>query len=670
MRWDGDPAQIEAMIVPRPLRYTSIFLYALLSCVVLNNPRMCFAQETDDSAVSDSVIMMMDSLAADTVNLSSTQSAAQAEDTSVMLPRFYDFNRPGPVAMLAQEVSITGNDERIYYSLRDAISQLTSFYTLRYGPIGQTYGITYLGLPPYLLRICPDRIGSYLYYSFPPAGISDHRLVGIELGDRVIVNEDDPVSGAARISVEREPYDESGAYSEAQIMKGDFSYSNTDVIFKQKPANRLGWGFRMGLENSGGYISSTGKNRENFYVHLDYKLNHQWQMSSNLQFMKVDDTLSQRLRWNNVTTVAERSLSNLSLVVQNEDSLGSLKRLEVRRQEFAEKVRSRNFYLGQRHDLYGLLGDYRHHVGHNAVFASADLEFRRITFDPGYDYYTRFRGRAGIDAFQNRPLSLSISGNYLYDWSDEHCVGGSVRLRCTARDSVSAYLRADMVFIPPTDMARFLNSEGFDFNGDGEDEYVQSGDRDLSPTRLRSVSGGLVYMYGQSSLDGYAKAMELNDLIIWEADEGDRGGYYQAAAVDGLLYSATGSAQTTLFNLLTLNASYTYSRITESGSEKDLSLMPRHNLHGSISWQQKVPKLQIQAFPIIEAEYHSIMPGNYANPSGIDRYLLVHGRIALRVKKFTFHYSMENILNTEYETVSGYPLKRRVWWGIRWIFFD
>jgi outer membrane cobalamin receptor len=235
---------------------------------------------------------------------------------------------------------------------------------------------------------------------------------------------------------------------------------------------------------------------------------------------------------------------------------------------------------------------------------------------------------------------------------------------------LSAFISGDVSNVPPTDIARFLKPAGFDFNGDGTPEYNHGGDRSLEPSGISSVSGAVRLGRQRYNLTMTGRICRITDMIIWQHYEGAMGGLYQSEARDTDLYALTVHGEASPFGQLAVSSDYTYARLTDRHTEDNLSLMPRHNLYGVISWKQHISGLRLDMFPSLEAEYHSESYRSHFNTVDLEPYLLMHGRFSVKIKSFTFYYTMENIFNKTYETVYGYPSFRSVWWGIRWIFVN
>ncbi len=615
-----------------------------------------------DIYTPDSLSSVRDSLA----RLIFTDSA----ETIVEYPDFYDEQIEAIASPSRRGIRITGNQDRMHFTLRDAVRPITSFYALKFGPPGQSYSLTYLGLPPYMYYREPDHAGAYDVYQFPPVGLPDMRLFSLEQGDLLVVDTDDPMTGTASIEARTAAFNDETAYSEAQIFKGDYLYANTDVIFKQNTSERLGWGFRIGIEKSDGYISSSAKARENYNVGVRYKLNSRWQLGSNLRFMSVDDRLAQLGRWRSVIAEGDRSLSGLTVLAMKRDSTRCALNVSAWWQKFEEKIRSSRFFLWQLHEQSGAKVSIKRAIGAHALFFRPQIVYSHVTFDHGYDYYTRVIADGGIDLRTGRDLSCLISGNYLFDWGSASRVGGTLRTTYDLKSRATVYASGTVKHIPPSDMARFLKPKGADFNLDGFPEYNHGGDPTLKPTMLAVASGGITLRREHWSIAANGKAGRITDMVIWQAYDGSQGGLYQSEAVDADLYTGSLDADVLLFDRISLKSSYTYARIEQTDLENNLSVMPRHNAYGSISLRQHIKRLRLNLVPSIEAEYHSENFRSYANPEKLNGYLLVHGKFSVRIKSFNFYYTMENILNKTHQTVYYYPSNRRVWWGIRWIFLN
>ena len=612
----------------------------------------------------------------DNIPLPDTQTVSDSTMIEVELPVVYpDFYETNPLPFdsftgVRHEIDLSGSRRRIYYSLSDALRPMASFYSLKLGPFGQSYGITYLGLPSYLCSISPNPGGSYDVYQFPPTGTYDLRLVGLERFDKLLVEVDNPVTSTASVSAYNDAYNEKNALSEVSTHWGDFSYSNTNVLFKQNVDRRFGWGFTVGIEKSDGYRTFSRKERENYNLDLHYKLTPRWQLNSHIRFMNADDQLSQLGRLETFTSTREDRFRGAEIFAVSGDSIGGCKELFISWQQFQEKIRASTLFLRQRHDSFRFGGKIVKDMGAHRLFVIPHVAFNRATFDPGYEDYMRINVHGGVNLFQDRRISWLLTGRYLFDYGDRSRIGGGARMNFEATEKLSSWVSGDVANIAPADMARFLKSRNFDLNRDGTIEYNHGGDPSLKPTTMSSVSGGFEFGSESYNLTTFGKAARISDMVIWQSYEDSQCGRYQSEAHDADLYALCASGLASFLGSIDVKTSYTYTRLLEKDTDNNLSLMPRHNLYGSISWKQHVRKLRLEFFPSIEAEYHSENLHSYLNPVNLGAYYLLHGKLSVRIKGFTFYYTMENIFNSTHRTVFGYPSNRAVWWGFRWIFIN
>ena len=599
-------------------------------------------------------------------------SAAVEAELSVQYPAFYE-REPRTFeafAGMSRSIDLSGSNRRMYHSLRDALRPMTSFYALRFGPHGQDYGATYLGLPPYLYSISPDHAGSYHTYRFSPSGLNDLRLFSIEQGDALSVELDSPFSPTASVSAYSGSPNQKDAITELSVFKGDYSFANTDVRFKQLVSDRFGWDFDVGIEKSDGYMAASAKERENYNLNLHYKLTPKWQLSSRIRFMTADDQLAQSDLWSGVSATRDDFFRSVELEAISSDSANNTSSGFLSYQTFEEKTRSNRFYLWQKHDALRTGVNIVRNRGNMQLYASSRLLYNRVTFDYDDDYYTRVNADGGLGLFPERKVSCFLIARYLYDWGDVSRLGAGARVSLRATEGLSAFISGDIANVPPTDMARFLKPSGFDFNMDGTPEYNHGGDRSLEPSRISSISGAVQLHGDKHGLVATGRISRINDMVIWQRYEGAMGGLYQSEAHDADLRALTVHGEATPFGQLAVSSDYTYARLSRRDSEGNLSLMPRHNLYGTISWKQHIGSLRLDVFPSLEAEYHSENHRSHFNTADLEPYLLMHGRFSVKIKSFTFYYTMENILNKTYETVYGYPAFRSVWWGFRWIFIN
>jgi hypothetical protein len=599
-------------------------------------------------------------------------SAIVEAEPPVQYPAFYDREPHGIEAFtgMNRTIDLSGSTTRMYYSLRDALRPLTSFYALRFGPYGQDYGVTYLGLPPYLYSISPDHAGSYHTYRLSPSGLNDLRLFSIEQGDALIVELDSPFSPMASVSMYSSPPNQEDAITELSVFKGDYSFANTDVRFKQLVSDRFGWDFDVGIEKSNGYMTKSAKERENYNLNLHYKLTPKWQISSRIRFLTTDDQMAQSGLWSGISASRDDFFRSIELEAITRDSADNVSNGFISYQTFEEKIRSSRFNLWQKHDALRTGVDIVRNTGSLQLHATSRLLYNRMTFDYGYDYYTRINADGGLGIFPERKVSFFLIARYLYDWGDVSRFGAGARVSLRATESLSAYISGDISNVPPTDMARFLKPSGYDINGDGAPEYNHGGDRDLEPATVATVSGSAKLDRDKYSLVATGRISRITDMVIWQRYEGVMGGLYQSEAHDADLHALTVHGSVSPFGQLTVSSDYTYARLSDRNGESNLSLMPRHNLYGSITWKQHIGSLRLDVFPSLEAEYHSGNLRSHFNTADLEPYLVMHGGFSVKIKSFTFYYTMENIFNKTYETVDGYPSFRSVWWGFRWIFLN
>ncbi len=577
---------------------------------------------------------------------------------------------PDKFAGVAHSIKLGGSNSRMYRSVGDALRPITSFYSLEFGPFGQEYGVTFLGLPPYMCKLSPDPAGSYQTYRFPPAGLTDLRLVGLEQGEELLVKLNDPLRPTASVTLCSTPQNEPDAETEVSVFKGGHSFANTDVRFGQLVSQRFGWDFNVGIEKNDGDLLSSAKRRENYSLNLHYKLTPKWQLSSRIRFLRYDDEVAQFGRWSGLADTRDGFLRVIELDALSADSNADFSRAFVSYQTYEEKVRGRNLYIAQQHGSLSGGADFVRNIRSSAVYILPRLVFNRVTFEPGYDYYTRVSIDGGVDLFAESSVACLLIGRYLYDWGDASRLGYGARVRFDVRDDLSAIVSGDVFHVPPTDMARFLKPQGFDADRGGIPEYNHGGDRTLQPTEVQSVSGSFEFERNGCELAVVAKAGRIDDMVIWQRHEGAVGGLYQAEECDAELTALIASSDVSPLKNLEIVSGYTFARLLRTDDRTDVSLMPRHNLYASIGLKQHIGSLQLDVFPNIEAEYHSTSYSNQFKGADLDGYVAVHGRFCVKIKSFTFYYSMENVFNRQYRTVDGYDSYRRVWWGFRWIFIN
>lgn len=645
-------------------RITNSIISALVLAICLSTP--CLGQSVE----ADSARQVTDSMT--TEDFAVPPDSTEIMEPSVEYPEFFT-DTPDPNSEFASsyhEINLAGNGRRIYYSLGDALKSKTAFYNLKYGPLGQVWGITYLGLPPYMFSLSPDHAGSYFTYRFPPSGMRDQRLFSLEQGEKLILEQNSLSSPLAAISVYSNPPDDRVPETELSVFKGDYSFANTDVRFRQLVNDRFGWDFNIGVEQSSGYILNSGKRRENYGLNLHFKLTPEWQTRARVRFMRTDDSLAYLGTWSGFEADRNDYFRGVEVNAVRQGSNGNRIGGSVSYQTAIEKIRSRKFNLTQEHHSVKLGADLIRRIDRFDLFATSRFIFNRVEFGPGYDYYSRLNLDGGIRFDSEKPVSYLIVGRYLYDWGGVSRLGGGARVSIRSDYGLRVGASADLADIPPSDMARFLQPQGFDLNEDGAQEYNHDGDRGLEPTTISSISGSFGFERGRFKLDLLGRVGRIVDMVIWQSYEGARGGLYRPETRDADLSALTAGATVIPLAGASLTADYTYSKLMSRQNDERLSLMPRHNVYAILAWKMHIEKLRLDLFPGIEAEYHSTNYKSNLNSIDLEDYFLLHGRIAVKIKTFTFYYTMENIFNKTHETVHGYPSFRTVWWGFRWTFFN
>jgi len=561
--------------LPRNSLSSNVVFGTLVTLLAVSLFAPCsYCQTTDDDSLD--VARMLES-PFDSVLME--DSLALPAELPTIYPDFYDCN-PMTTTIFAgctDIVELAGNQPQMYFSLRDALRESTQFYRLTFGPMGQSYGMTFLGLPPYLLRLSPDLAGLYQLYEFPITGMSDLRLFSLEQGDVLIIDTDDPRSGTASLTTYRRPHNANEAYADLSIYKGDYSYSSTDVIFKQRPGNRFGWGFNVGVEGTNGYLSNSKKDRENYAVDLHYKLTPAWQLNAEVRYLNIDDNLAHLERWESITAERDDAYRSLTVDAVSADSSENYVRAYAQYQTFEEKVRSRLLLLRQKIDNHRFGCELVRPVRQHTAFLESRLAFNRVTLEPGYDYYTRMKLLGGIHLFPEGRISWLLSGNYLYDWGDASRVGGTAGMILRSIDSMTLRTSVGISHIPPTDMARFLKPWGLEIAGDDPSLYYHNGDRSLKPTLVATASAEIKYSFNRYDLTAAGRACRIDDMVVWQAYEGEIGSLYQSEARNANLYALTGTCGVGFLGSAKLKSSYTYSRIDDRNSDGNLSLMPRRS---------------------------------------------------------------------------------------------
>jgi len=562
-------------------------------------------------------------------------------------------------------IHLGGQQTRTYSSLCDVVKCDMRFYSLRQGPNGQRYSISYLGLPAYMLDISPEVPGQYEAMRVPPLGLTDLRLYGLEKTDEILIVPNPAFGGFSKIAGYEQAPNYDVPYTEVSIFRGDYSFSNALIKFRQPASRRLSWGASIGVERSNGYLTGSEKERQNYALDFSYKLLPDWQILFKSAYQNVNDEVIGLGLEQYTTGKRDLTLQDITISAIRQDTTGNRNRIDAYYRSFDDKFRASEL-ISQRYESFYLKGESVREHDSFRLYTKNHLSYRRVRFDSAYHAYTvaDFSGGAEFKGIQN--LTPFMGGGVLAGYNDDAFISLVGNVKWTPLDPVNLTIGGKLNHIPPTDMARWLPRGRYDFDGNGVIEYIHSGYGDLRPTRAISAYTTISAGSERVGLEIGGLTADLNDLVIWRYYSGTPSVYF-SDATDATLYSGTASSFVNPFSTVEIELDYSYSRIKDN-EDMDISLMPRHNLFGRLFWEQRINRFNLTVWPSIEFEYHSENYADYLNPYIMDDYALVNIRYSVKLKSFTFYYSMENVFDVEYETLYGYPSERKVVWGFRWMF--
>ncbi len=595
---------------------------------------------------------------------------APADTASILYPPFFDTAPTISESMTttADSIHLSEQQTRMHHSMNDALRRDMRFYSLEKGPRGQSYSLSYRGLPPYMLGISPQSPGEYQLLHVPPMGLNDLRLHGLEMADYTVILP--PRSGGSYgdiVTFKRAP-DYTVPYTEINVFRGDYSFSNASVKFRQPVGERLTWGAAAGIERSNGYLIGSEKERQNYALHFAYKLRPGWQLFLDGAFQNVNDQVAGLGLERYTTGRRDATFQNIALTAIRKDTLGNESRFEGFFRSFEDKLRNTPYLLRQRHEAFSF--------GHSSVrefdafrfVSDGRLDYRRVWIDPGYDTYTVLAMDGGIELKGSQQLNPYVGGGVLLGYNEKLYIDAIADLSWRPFASIIGTFGGRLRHIPPSDLARLLPRREYDFDVDGASEYVHAGDKHLRPTRSTAVYALVGYSDSTMSFEIGAESADLSGLVVWDAGLAAPA-VFSVSAIDAHLLSGTVSGSVMPFEPVRMDLDYCFARI-EDDDGVGIGIMPRHNLFARLFWRSRIDRFNLTVWPSIEFEYHSENYVDYLNPELLDDYALLHLKLSVKLKSFTFYYSMENVLDVEYETLYGYPSSRSVWWGFRWMFDD
>jgi len=208
-------------------------------------------------------------------------------------------------------------------------------------------------------------------------------------------------------------------------------------------------------------------------------------------------------------------------------------------------------------------------------------------------------------------------------------------------------------------------SRGFDAPNIGELFSPTSGDAELKPEHTRSFSGGLRYESNQVSLSVHGFAIETKDLIEPESDSASQFvNTDYVSRVRGLGFKAKGRAS---FVEAGMNLRLATSEHSRTGEE--LPYAPKVSAAGYAGYNGVFRRGDLGVKVTVDARY----AGERVSDNGLSlpEYYVLNLCGEIRVISLRMSYRVENLLDEEYESVSGYPMPGRTFtYGLDWEFWN
>ncbi len=208
-------------------------------------------------------------------------------------------------------------------------------------------------------------------------------------------------------------------------------------------------------------------------------------------------------------------------------------------------------------------------------------------------------------------------------------------------------------------------SRGFDAPNMRELFSPTSGNAELKPEHTRSFSGGLRYESNQVSLSVHGFAIETKDLIEPESDSASQFvNTDHVSRVRGLAIEANGRASFVKAGMNLRLASSEHSRTGE-----ELPYAPKVSVAGYAGYNGVFRRGDLGVKVTVDARY----AGERVSDNGLSlpEYYVLNLCGEIRVISLRMSYRVENLLDEEYESVSGYPMPGRTFtYGLDWEFWN
>jgi hypothetical protein len=569
-------------------------------------------------------------------------------------------------------ISNSTDNLRIPYSLADLLKTRSGFGELRLGPFGQSSYLLYGGRPVDRF-VMGDFVFDYARFSLPANGLTDARMIPPGGSERLYFGNFDQGYNNRGLYLFHPAIPDSGSLTNAYMQKGDFGFSNTMIRFGSRAFNRAAFGFTADFKQSGGYITASKKDLEDFRLYTYYQLNDKYQLQPDIIFFNADDELRFPGFYADYKVNSESDFVGISLALASSDKSSLLNRTAFVYQRFTETVRGVDDKYLHRSESYrlkvengaGLFGwdhyftlePYVKKISFNprkVTYAGADFaDYSTYTFSPKFELNLSLS--ASIAENQDPGLALAFGERYGFSENLAICgqIFGSYEI---PRDFELFAHSPEFVIIPVVAMSGV---------------YMFEGNSKLDNTSQLGYNLALEAKQGTLAASFYFKQAFISDLYLWE--EGrlpDDSKYSTPISRNAEWILAGADLLMTLPSEVNARIAYSYCRLFDPDNDRYLTFAPRHNLYASLIRELYIERFNLQCLANLEGEYHSANYIDPINPVKLDDYMLMNFKLHFKIKKLTIFYNMDNVFNKPHRTVYDYESRRAVWWGFVWSFLN
>ncbi|MBD3217482.1 MAG: hypothetical protein GF310_04340 [candidate division Zixibacteria bacterium] len=568
-------------------------------------------------------------------------------------------------SLLPHRINNTIYTDKFSYSAGASLSPYAGFKLNRKGPYGQKEFLVFGGMPVQSF-VLGDFVFDYGQFGLPVSGLTDSRLIGYEQAAHIyypLFSTSEDINAAYCF---RPPYPESGALTSAYMQKGDFGFSNTMVRFGGNIGGRGRIGFTAGFKQSDGYVDDQEKDLENFQLYGNYQLSENYQLQPDLLFFNTDDNLRFLNEFENYEGESKADFVGLSMALSMKERLWLLDRAAFIFQRFAESVRGDHDKYRHVSQMYKLKLENSINISDWHTYIDLEPFVKSIEFEPEETDYAGLKasGFSRYDLIKNLNINLSASITVSeYAENDISLAGGLSYSKCDCLILSGQIFR---VTKPPSDFSLFAKSPQLDLlqiTGDNG-QYSFAGNSELDNTDFLGYSLGMQFEQGIITGKLFFKQAGISNSIWWSQDLTGSVPYQRDAnwIVGGF----------DIFAELPLNIdsriAYSYGRLEDQDSERNLAFAPRHNAYASFSKGIYIPKLNLYFMTTLEGQYHSKSYKSPYNSETVGEYFLMNAQLQFKIKTLTIFYNMDNVFNKPHRDFYDYELRRRIWWGFLWNF--